>query len=246
MRSLFVAIFLCLAAFGVAFEARASADVDVAIVLAVDVSRSVWTDKGVDEYQLQKDGIVAALTDPQTIEAIENCNGKGVALSFVEWSGQNPGEGSKTVVGWTRLRDRESALSFARKVHNATRSFAANTDIAGAIEHSHKLFEKLPFSSLRKIVLLSSDGIQNMGYHYDRLDLTFTQMIQFERDRLIGAGIELDALVIQNEGYIEMLRYFKDYAVTPGGNSSLIYDFRDYASHFKKLLSARLCHQFTS
>src|SRR5262249_3552463 len=67
--------------------------VDVELVLAVDVSRSM--DRS--ELRLQRDGYVAALRDPDVMAAIESGLYGRIALTYVEWGGE--GE-QRVVVPW--------------------------------------------------------------------------------------------------------------------------------------------------
>src|SRR5262245_21141686 len=76
--------------------ARAADEVDLLLVLASDVSRSVDQPK----FQLQRDGYAAALNDPRVIDAIQSGANRRIALCFVEWSGSNA---QKVVVDWTLI-----------------------------------------------------------------------------------------------------------------------------------------------
>ena len=59
--------------------------VDLELVLAVDVSLSM--DRFEQELQLQ--GYVAAMQNPQVLRAIETGLHKRIAVIFVEWGGEN-------------------------------------------------------------------------------------------------------------------------------------------------------------
>ena len=82
MKSALAAVLLlaCLAYSG---EPRA-ADADLQIVLAADVSRSI--DDG--EFDLQRKGYAAALTDPRVLTAIQARANRAIGVCFVEWSGE--------------------------------------------------------------------------------------------------------------------------------------------------------------
>src|SRR5579863_6607067 len=67
--------------------------VDVALVLAADVSRSITT----DEFQLQREGYAKAITNPDVIKAIQAGSIGAIALTFVEWSGTDE---QQIVVDW--------------------------------------------------------------------------------------------------------------------------------------------------
>ena len=57
--------------------------VDLELVLAIDVSRSV--DLG--EARLQRKGYVAAFADPSVVEAVRSGFLKRIAVMYFEWSG---------------------------------------------------------------------------------------------------------------------------------------------------------------
>src|SRR3546814_3389877 len=60
----------------------ADTPVDLELILAVDVSRSMDT----EEQMLQRDGYVAALTHPEIIAVITGGFHGRIALSYVEWA----------------------------------------------------------------------------------------------------------------------------------------------------------------
>src|SRR5918995_7265699 len=74
--------------------ARAELEADLALVLAVDVSRSM----DVDEQRLQRDGFVEAFRSQAVHEAVRKGVLGRVAVAYVEWSG--PAE-QAVIVPWT-------------------------------------------------------------------------------------------------------------------------------------------------
>src|ERR1041384_6758574 len=84
---------------------RAAEQVDLLLVLASDVSRSVDTRK----FQLQREGYAAALSNPRVIEAIKSGPHGRIAICFIEWSGATS---QKLVIDWTIVSD----LASARKI----------------------------------------------------------------------------------------------------------------------------------
>src|SRR5262245_1689330 len=77
--------------------ASAQRPVDLALVLAVDVSRSI----DADEAKLQREGYIAALTNPRVIQAIASGPLGAIAIAYVEWAGSDY---QRTVVPWTVVR----------------------------------------------------------------------------------------------------------------------------------------------
>src|SRR5881392_3169428 len=76
--------------------------VDLLLVLAADVSRSIDE----TEFNLQRKGYAAAITDPRVLRAIVGGRNHGIAVTFIEWSGAAD---QNVVVDWTVVRDEEAA-----------------------------------------------------------------------------------------------------------------------------------------
>src|ERR1700686_1899729 len=100
-----------LLAIAVAPPAQAAA---VALVLAIDVSESVSSER----YILQHDGIARAFETPQLIDAIAAVPG-GIEALVLEWS--DPDKIAITV-GWSRIATRTGAAAFAASVRATQRS----------------------------------------------------------------------------------------------------------------------------
>ena len=88
--------------------------VDLALVLAVDVSRSIDD----DEFQLQRRGYAEAFRNPAVITAIRGTPHGTIAVTFVEWAGA---EFQRVVVPWTVISDAESGQIFADAVQREPR-----------------------------------------------------------------------------------------------------------------------------
>src|SRR5580692_6848101 len=97
------AAFLALLTFSVGTSAQ---NTDLLLVLAADVSRSI--DEG--EFDLQRKGYAAALTDPRVLTAIQGRANGALGVCYIEWSGE---EEQQVVVDWTEIRDEEDAASVA-------------------------------------------------------------------------------------------------------------------------------------
>lgn len=162
----------------------ASADpipVDVQLVLAVDVSRSIDD----EEYALQKDGYAKAFINPSVLKAIQE-NGQGrIAVTLVEWSGA---EFQKVVVPWMLVSDQASGQLFSDAILKSPRSFWGWTSISGAIDASVKLFQQDGFAATRKVIDVSGDGVNNSG-----------RPASSARDDALQHGITINGLVIMDE-----------------------------------------------
>lgn len=181
MRELAIAILT----FGVisasALSARAAEAVDLLLVLAADVSRSVDQPK----FQLQRDGYAAAVTDPRVLEAISTGMHRRIAICFVEWSGAGA---HKLVIDWMTIDGAAAARKFADAIVEAPRSFADRTSISGGIEFAMTQFERAPFESKRRTIDVSGDGTNNSG-----------RDVAAARDEALAKGITINGLVILSE-----------------------------------------------
>jgi len=111
-----------------ATPARAE-QVDLQLVLAADVSRSV----DAEEFALQREGYATAFQDPRVLRAIRSGPLGRIAVCFVEWSGEWE---QHVTVDWTVIRDEESAEDFAAALVSRPRPFAGRTAIGAAIDHA--------------------------------------------------------------------------------------------------------------
>jgi hypothetical protein len=161
--------------------ARAAEPVDLALVLAVDVSRSIDE----QEFQLQRQGYAAAFTSPRVLQAIHSGALGGIAVAYVEWSNDQE---QRTVVDWAVIRDGEAAASFAQAILAAPRPFSSRTSISAAIEYGMRELARSGVEASRQIIDVSGDGTNNSG-----LPVTVA------RDAAVAAGITINGLAIINE-----------------------------------------------
>src|ERR1700704_3354434 len=107
--------------------------VDLLLVLAADVSRSIDE----TEFNLQRKGYAAAMTDPRVLRAIVSGRNHGIEVTFIEWSGAAD---QNVVVDWAVVRDEEGAASVAAAMLAAPRSFLGRTSISAAIDFAMERF----------------------------------------------------------------------------------------------------------
>jgi hypothetical protein len=185
-----------LAAILVPAAASAAEDVDLLLVLAVDVSRSIDATK----FQLQREGYAAAVADPHVLEAIHTGRTGRIGLTFVEWSGVGA---QKVVIDWTTIGDVDSAKGFGDRLLEAPRSFADRTSISGAIEFAMGQLDKAPYEAARRTIDVSGDGTNNAGRDVAML-----------RDEAVAKGITINGLVILSDN---PMSWNPDHTNPPGG-----------------------------
>jgi hypothetical protein len=159
--------------------AAAQADsVDLQLVLAVDVSRSM----DFEEQELQRDGYAAAFRHPEVLAAIASGPLGRIAVTYVEWAGPDI---QAVVVPWTIVATREEALAFASKISAAEFLRERGTSISGGLEFASGLFAGSGVRGLRRTIDISGDGPNNMGLPVARV-----------RDEVVAAGITINGLPI--------------------------------------------------
>src|SRR5471030_1456606 len=107
MRRLLCAIALTILL--LATPARAAEPVDLLLVLAADVSRSVDQEK----FQLQREGYAAAISDKRVLDAILAGRNHRIAVLFLEWSGLG---NQKVVIDWTPIDGPKAAQEFGDRL----------------------------------------------------------------------------------------------------------------------------------
>jgi hypothetical protein len=176
--------------------AIAAEQVDLLLVLASDVSRSVDAAK----FKLQRDGYVAAISNPRVIEAIKSGPHGRIAICFIEWSGVGA---QKVVIDWMMIDGAKAAQDFAGQLDEAQRSFADRTSISGGIDFAMTQLEHAPFQATRRTIDVSGDGTNNSGR-----DVTAA------RDEALAQGVTINGLVILSE---QPLSWNADHTNPPGG-----------------------------
>lgn len=155
--------------------------VDVLLVLAADVSRSMNEVK----FKLQRSGYAAAFSNPRVIEAIRAGPSGRIAVAFVEWSGPLS---QKVVIGWTAISNDKTARLFGDRVVEAPRAFANSTSISAGIDFAMTQLDRAPYEAPRRVIDVSGDGDNNSG-----------RGVTAARDEAIAKGVTINGLVILTE-----------------------------------------------
>jgi hypothetical protein len=187
---------LALAASQLTTATARAQQVDLLLVLAADVSRSVDHQK----FELQRQGYAAAISNPQVLDSIRSgANGK-IGLNFLEWSGVGA---QKVVIDWTVIDGPASARKFGDQLVEAPRSFADRTSISGGIEFAMAQLKRAPFQSARRTIDISGDGTNNAGP-----DVTLA------RDDAVAQGVTINGLVILSQSQVP---WNPEHTNPPGG-----------------------------
>lgn len=209
MRGLLTGLALfALAALPVSSQER----IDVALVLAVDTSRSVDN----KEYRLQMAGLAAAFRDPSVQYAITTGAPRGLAITLVQWSGPDEQE---QVVPWTLLTSLEDVSRLADAIDATPRAMkGGHTALGEAMAHAIGLIDDLGPVARRNVIDISGDGGSNAG----RLPMEAREVAR-------EAGIIINGIAILNEEP-RLNHYFRtDVIVGTGAFIITAVDYHDFA-----------------
>lgn len=195
--------------------------VDLLLVLAADVSRSVDSQK----FQLQREGYAAALSDPRVIDAIQSGRRGRIGVLFLEWSGFG---NQKVVIDWTVVDGPKAAQAFGDRLLESPRSFADRTSISGGIDAAVAQLARAPFEAQRRTIDISGDGTNNAGRDVGQA-----------RDEAVALGISINGLVILSETPLPwnpehtnppggLTKYYRDNVI--GGPGSFALEAKDFNS----------------
>ncbi len=199
--------------------------VDVKLVLAFDVSRSMDD----DEFGVEREGTAAAFSDPMVIQAIQNGSLGRIAVSLVHFSTD---QYNRVVVDWSVIKDKQSALAFAAAIRNGPRSPGRRTSISSAVELGSLLLEasEKDFTATRRVIDISGDGPNNFG----------TPMTE-AHDKAIAQGVVINGLPVMDDmanGYFADLDKYYAGCVTGGRGAFVVVvkSYRDYAAAMRRKL----------
>jgi hypothetical protein len=216
--------------------APAAEPVDLLLVLAADVSRSVDARK----FQLQREGYAAALSDPRVLNAIKSGTHGRIAVCLVEWSGVGS---QKVVIDWTLIDGPKAAQQFGDRLLETQRSFADRTSISGGIEFALAQFPRAPFEGKRRTIDVSGDGTNNSG-----------RDIRQVRDEALSHGVTINGLVILSEHPLPwnpehtnppggLAKYYRDNVI--GGPGAFVMEAKDFNS-FGQAIIGKLIAEIAS
>lgn len=179
-------------------------EVDVALVLAVDVSYSM----DLDELALQRNGYIEAFRSRQLHEAIAKGSIGKIAVTYFEWAG---GDFQHIVKPWTVIETAQSAIAFAEELGEAPTRRGRRTSISGAIDLSMALLEQSNVAALRRVIDISGDGANNDG-----------RPVTQARDEARDKGISINGLpvMLKAASYFDIDNldvYYEDCVITGVG-----------------------------
>jgi hypothetical protein len=211
-------------------------EVDVALVLVTDVSRSIDD----SEFTLEKDGYATAFASQKVIEAIKGGPAGKIAVAYVEFASSFE---VKTVLDWTVIGDRKSAQAFVEQLSAAPRSFWGRTSISAGMDEAVRLLSEGGPHATRQVIDVCGDGTNNAG-----------REIADARDDAVKAGITVNGLAIINDHPVSwtfahvqppggLANYYRDNVT--GGPGSFVVEVHDFAS-FGEAMTRKLVEEIAA
>jgi hypothetical protein len=157
---------------------QAQTEVDLALVIAVDISYSMDP----DEQESQREGFAEAFRSPLVHDAIRKGFLGRIAVTYMEWAGAYD---QRVVLPWTVLDNAETILAFADRIATIPLRRAQRTSVSGAIDAAARQFENNGMETARKVIDVSGDGANNQG-----------RPVTYARDEAVAKGITINGLPI--------------------------------------------------
>jgi hypothetical protein len=211
-------------------------DVDVALVLVTDVSRSIDD----SEFTLEKSGYAAAFTNAKVVEAIQSGPAGKIAVAYIEFAGSSE---VRTVLDWTLIDGTASARSFADRITQAPRSFWGRTAISAGIDAAMQLLGEAGYSASRRVIDVCGDGTNNAG-----------RGVAQARDDAVIAGVTINGLTIINDHPVSwtfahvqppggLAKYYRENVT--GGPGSFVIEVHDFKS-FGEAMTRKLISEIAA
>ncbi len=156
-------------------------EVDVELILAVDVSRSMTP----NELEIQRRGYAEAIVSDEVIGAIRDGLIGRIAITYVEWAGS---WSQNVVVDWMIISNVDEARVFAEQLTARFENSLRRTSISGAIDFTSGLFEDNGYIANRQVIDISGDGPNNHG-----------RPVVPARDEALARGIVINGLPLMTK-----------------------------------------------
>jgi hypothetical protein len=211
-------------------EPLAATEVDLALVLAVDVSFSMEP----DEQDLQRQGFVEAFRSPEVHQAIRQGMLGRIAVIYVEWSGAFD---QQIIVPWIVIEQPTDGLAFAERLSQSPTHRMSYTSLSGAINFGIRQLGQSGLQAVRQIIDISGDGANNQG-----------RTVTLARDEALARGITINGLPItlkrlDSAWDIDNLDlYFRDCVI--GGPGAFLVPVRE-KTQFVEAIRAKIIREIT-
>ena len=162
--------------------------VDLALVLAVDISNSM----DATQFQLQMAGLSQAFEDQAVQDAIVSGRHGRIIVTLVAWSDK-----PRIAIPWTPLGNELEAFSFAETIRDLPRIAGNFTCMSDALNFvSDRVLPLQPVPAERQIVDVSGDGRENCNPR---------KPLDAVRSELVAKGVTINGLPILEGAEADLL-----------------------------------------
>jgi hypothetical protein len=200
-------------------------NVDVKLVIATDVSRSIDYQEGL----LQREGTAEAFESVEVVKAIQSGALGRIAVAMIDFSSP---QFDRVVLNWQIIEDQASASAFAEKVRKSPRTPGQRTSVSSALELGSLLIEgsSKDIVAPRRVIDVSGDGPNNDG-----------NPMSEAHEKTIKQGIVVNGLPIMDEsanGYYRGLDKYYAGCVAGGRGAFVVVvrSFKDFGAAMRRKL----------
>lgn len=179
--------------------------VDLALVLAVDVSESVDAAR----YTLQMNGLATALEAQEVQASILSGPHQSMLIALVQWSNR-----PALSLPWTLLTSAGEVQRFAARIRRLRRASNGFTCMSAALRTiADKLLTQLPVPAERVVVDVSGDGRENCNP---------AEVVDRVRDELAANGVTINGLpILEGNEAATLEAWYRDHLIG-GPNAFLV------------------------
>ena len=206
----------------------ASTGVDLALVLAVDVSPSMDG----EELTLQRQGFIEAFRSPEVHKAIQKGSAGRIVVMYVEWAGSSQ---QQIVIPWTVIEHPTDGLEFAARLAGSSMHQGRHTSISAVIDFGVRQLHENAVRATRQAIDISGDGANNQG-----------RMVTVARDEALAHDVTINGLPIMlkrpagNWETEDLDLYFRDCVI--GGLGAFLIPVRE-PSHFADAIKLKILRE---
>lgn len=204
--------------------------VDAALILSVDVSSSVDEKR----YQLQMEGIAAALEDDGVINAVLGGAHGAILISMVTWADR-----AKLIVPWTKVTNAAEAKALGAKIRSLPPQEGEFTCVGRMTRYiADKVISRIPAKAEKIVVDVSGDGPDNCNTG---------QLQENSRNDLLNAGmVTINGLpILEGKDAATIEDWYKDNIIGgPGAFVVTAKGYEDFARAFRQKFVVEVSQTF--
>ena len=171
--------------------------VDLALVLAVDISNSI----NPAQYQLQMSGLMQAFEDKAVQDAILSGTHGVILVTLVAWSDK-----PRIAIPWTPIASELEAVAFGARIRDLPRVAGNFTCMADAMRFIRdRVLPLQPMPAERQVIDVSGDGRENCNP---------VEPVDAVRSELVAGGVTINGLpILEGAEAARLEQWYADHVV---------------------------------